>query len=281
MMVLVALPSSPQGGLIPDFLGVGTCKDLHLQAHFNPSMYSGYWFTQRKVPNKYTITSDCTTNFMAYTGTSINVTAEGLGHDGEPVDPPDVVQMIPNTDHHLSSPANWQVQKDPFPPYMVVSTDYTSYSCVYSCMQYSFMIAEFLWILSRTPEMSNDRLQYCLWIWQEAGVDTSAIKPLKQGEGCPYMSRLDEILNQNDQLFRSLNISRNEKTTQKYQKDVVELTSPIPLNTSSTDAGSVIIDAPWQGNATFNVAATAAPLALYVILPVAARLAQQWESNFF
>jgi len=57
LIVLVALPSLREGGIIPDFLGVGTCKTLHLQPHFNPAKYSGYWFTQRKVPNKYTVTN--------------------------------------------------------------------------------------------------------------------------------------------------------------------------------------------------------------------------------
>ena len=42
--------------------------------------------------------------------------------------------------------------------YQIVDTDYESFAVVYSCMDLFVARAEFVWILSRTPEISQEKL---------------------------------------------------------------------------------------------------------------------------
>lgn len=69
-------------------------------------------------------------------------------------------------------------------PYHIVETDYTSYSCVYSCFDLLNIRAELFFILSRTPEISPESRQRCLDLFEEKDVDTGKLVEMQQ-EGCP------------------------------------------------------------------------------------------------
>lgn len=69
-------------------------------------------------------------------------------------------------------------------PYHIVETDYTSYSCVYSCFDLLNIRAELFFILSRTPEISPEARRRCLDLFEEKGVDTGKLQEMQQ-EGCP------------------------------------------------------------------------------------------------
>ena len=68
----------------------------------------------------------------------------------------------------------------------VVSTDYVKYSCVYSCLQYEYGLirlkAEFAWVFSRKPTLSNTYIYHCKKELQAMGVNFTSLLTAVQGE---------------------------------------------------------------------------------------------------
>ena len=70
--------------------------------------------------------------------------------------------------------------------YLVVDTDYDTYSMVYACEPDDM---QFLWILSRTPKMDQDLLDRLNAEAMEKlpNYDWSIVRHDKQGDGCRYL----------------------------------------------------------------------------------------------
>uniref|UniRef100_A0A3Q3W8L6 Apolipoprotein D n=1 Tax=Mola mola TaxID=94237 RepID=A0A3Q3W8L6_MOLML len=78
----------------------------------------------------------------------------------------------------------------PDSPYWVLSTDYQSYSLVYSCFDYfSLFHFDFAWILARTRALSEDVLGRLHEKLAAAGVNVNHLTVSSNQTGCDVMTR--------------------------------------------------------------------------------------------
>ena len=72
-------------------------------------------------------------------------------------------------------------------PYVILDTDYDNYSCIYSCIGNNFGYhADFAFIFSRKPSLSDGYAKKCQEAFSKIGVDLARFTTTTQGAGCPY-----------------------------------------------------------------------------------------------
>ncbi|ROT83802.1 crustacyanin subunit C [Penaeus vannamei] len=72
-------------------------------------------------------------------------------------------------------------------PYVILDTDYENFSCIYSCVEFNYgYYADFAFIFSRSPSLSDQYLRRCEAAFKEIGVDVSRFAKTVQGSNCPY-----------------------------------------------------------------------------------------------
>ncbi|XP_047486092.1 crustacyanin-A2 subunit-like [Penaeus chinensis] len=209
---------------IPEFLELGGCANVTLMEDFDPVKYQGLWFDIASVPNEYQVTKQCISQNYTWTGNEMRVLGRGLSADGMKVR--QGMYMVSEELDGPANPAHMTVIMDGMPesPYEVISTDYTNYSCVYSCLEYFGFRAEFFWLFSRTPWVSSWALETCQQDLEDMGIDSTKMIEILQGETCPYNSKLDAILEENRK-FMMKNIGGQ----------IPVATAPSPTNFSSLD----------------------------------------------
>ncbi|ROT64942.1 Crustacyanin-A2 subunit [Penaeus vannamei] len=168
----------------PSFLEVGSCASISLMEGFEPEEYLGTWYTISNVPNSYIPVKKCMTDTVTMQDVDMKIVTKGFGEDDSPQRSEAVLSEVmpfsPFEDPFLQLRASLV----PPVPYHIVETDYTSYSCVYSCFDLLNIRAELFFILSRTPEISPEARRRCLDLFEEKGVDTGKLQEMQQ-EGCP------------------------------------------------------------------------------------------------
>ncbi|KAK4322316.1 hypothetical protein Pmani_006922 [Petrolisthes manimaculis] len=70
----------------------------------------------------------------------------------------------------------------PAAPYQILETDYRTYSCVYSCLEYFGFRAEFAWVFGRTPTLSTNTRARCHQVLTQINVQSTKMVPVVQGE---------------------------------------------------------------------------------------------------
>ncbi|XP_042890102.1 neurofilament medium polypeptide-like [Penaeus japonicus] len=153
--------------------------------------YVGTWYTISSVPNAYIPVKKCMADTVTMQGEDMEIITRGFGEDGSRQSSEAILsEVVP------FNPFEWpflQLQASLVPPvpYHIVETDYTSYSCVYSCFDLLNIRAELFFILSRTPEISPEARQRCLDLFEENDIDTGKLAEMQQ-EGCPRDEDDDE-----------------------------------------------------------------------------------------
>ncbi|ROT83798.1 crustacyanin subunit A [Penaeus vannamei] len=71
-------------------------------------------------------------------------------------------------------------------PYEVIETDYDSYSCVYSCIDWNGYKSEFGFVFSRTPQTSGPANDKCASVFRKNGVDFSSFNEVAHTAECVY-----------------------------------------------------------------------------------------------
>ncbi|XP_063613025.1 crustacyanin-A2 subunit-like [Penaeus indicus] len=209
MLLAAALSAtSPVSALlgIPDFLELGDCAKVVLKENFDPVKYAGLWFDIESVPNQYQHTKKCVTQNYTWTGEYMNVGTRGLTDEDEKVRQ-GAVMHVEDYDVEKPDPAYMTVDASGVPaaPYQIIATDYRTYSCVYSCLEYFGFRAEFAWVFGRTPTLPPSTIARCHKKFTGMGVDPKKMFPIVQGETCPYYEKLDEMLATSErQLLRLL-----------------------------------------------------------------------------
>lgn len=75
-------------------------------------------------------------------------------------------------------------------PYWVLSTDYDSYTLVYSCTDLGVLHAEFAWIMSRQPTLPEETVQELHSTLSSIGVNLD--KMVNTNQDAAYCSAMDQ-----------------------------------------------------------------------------------------
>ncbi|XP_066941246.1 crustacyanin-A2 subunit-like [Macrobrachium rosenbergii] len=174
------------GGL-PDFLLAGKCPDVSLQSNFDVRKYAGRWFMTEIIENPYMPMKKCISSKydLDEREDAFQVTTSGL-------DVNDEHESLQGKIYHTSRFPKGHLHLD-FPgvigsPYKVIETDYESYSCVYSCIDWSGYKTEFGFVFSRTPENEGDATEKCAEVFEKNGVDFDNFVSVPHSSDCDYES---------------------------------------------------------------------------------------------
>ncbi|ROT83800.1 crustacyanin subunit C [Penaeus vannamei] len=143
----VAFVAAVAADKIPDFLVPGKCPAVNEKALF-----------EQQIPNH----SKDGSKFIAKS-TGINADGNLMRHNGQ-------VLPMPLGDPHLSIDYEGSFTA----PYVILDTDYENFSCIYSCVEFNYgYYADFAFIFSRSPSLSDQYLRRCEAAFKEIGVDVS------------------------------------------------------------------------------------------------------------
>ncbi|XP_008306467.1 apolipoprotein D-like [Cynoglossus semilaevis] len=134
---------------------LGSCPRPSVQENLNVSQYMGVWYEIEKLPAAFERGKCVQASYSLLSDGTVNVYNSEILSDGT-VNSIQGVAKVKDP----SQPAVLSVsffKGFPSSPYMVLSTDYHSYSLVYSCSQYFGLFhVDFAWILARTPALTAD-----------------------------------------------------------------------------------------------------------------------------
>lgn len=170
---------------------VGTCRDAIRESvvtNFQPDDYLGFWYEIERYENTFQGDGECTTAWyqLSPDGT-IRVQNSQINSDGSNYT--EVGRAVLCDEEDPDSRGRLKVSFPGQPStgcnYKVLSTDYTSYSLIWNCVQITSLPPtklEFLWHLSRTPTITsrNTEVQAIIDRWFVAG----DIRPTRH-TGCP------------------------------------------------------------------------------------------------
>ncbi|CAJ1072703.1 apolipoprotein D-like [Xyrichtys novacula] len=134
----------------------GRCPRPAVQEKFDAARYLGKWYDIQRLPHSFQKGECCTATYSLQSPGVVGVLNKELLADGS-------ISSISGTAYakDASEPAKLLVsffENSPPAPYWVLSTDYDSYSLVYSCTDLGVLHVEFAWIMSRTPTMPEETL---------------------------------------------------------------------------------------------------------------------------
>lgn len=195
---------------IPEFLEFGSCSEADVVPDLNLEKYSGIWFAQETVPNEYTQIVSCSMTNYTWQENLMTVVERGLTTDEKKIRQNSVMRLTEGEPGVLTVEA----EGVPSAPYKIVGTDYKNYACVYSCMSFMGFRAAFSWIFTRTPDPDHSYLALCRDVMAKAGIDPTAMQPVKQGKDCPYMEKLDSLLAYTDSV-----VSKAEAKAKEAKKE--------------------------------------------------------------
>ena len=131
-----------------------TCEKPPALTNFDASAYTGVWYEQQHVKGQWFQPDDSTCVQAIYTGVqsdgsfTVNNSMQDAGFNprtgitGTGLCPDSTGRCYVN----FFGPKAWN------PNYIIVDTDYFSYSIIYSCGVFS----DSLWLITRQPEISDD-----------------------------------------------------------------------------------------------------------------------------
>uniref|UniRef100_A0A4W6G772 Apolipoprotein D n=1 Tax=Lates calcarifer TaxID=8187 RepID=A0A4W6G772_LATCA len=134
---------------------LGNCPQPSVQEDFNVTEYMGTWYEIEKLPAAFERGKCNRATYSLLADGTVKVHNAELLSNGK-INSIDGVAKVINE----SQPAILGVsffRGVPDAPYWVLSTDYQSYTLVYSCSEYfGFFYIDFAWILARTQALTVD-----------------------------------------------------------------------------------------------------------------------------
>ncbi|KAF2361275.1 Calycin [Trinorchestia longiramus] len=233
---LLTLP--PVSGFVPDFIEWGYCSEVHLQENFDPVKYEGWWWDIFRVPNSYEGVDKCIHQNITLKDDVMVVKTEGLSAKG--IFSNKTAFLSTDTSHPVRNPARRTVDAEGVPaaPYLVMATDYLQYSCVYSCLQFPGVFAEFFWIFGRQPTLDEKYTQECIHHFRQAGVQPGKLEKVTQGEACPYAPRLKAMQTTNHALLKD--VKRDERSEKLLSHSSSSTTDSGLLREGTSAAGRAV-----------------------------------------
>ncbi|KAK7878235.1 hypothetical protein WMY93_031144 [Mugilogobius chulae] len=131
-----------------------SCPTPSLQVNFNVTQYLGTWYEIQKLPAMFE-RGDCVqAKYSLLADGQVRVHNSELLSNGKINSIEGTAKILDPTQPAVLSVSFFRALPDS--PYMVLSTDYTSYSLVYSCSDYLGLFhIDFAWILSRTRQLNS------------------------------------------------------------------------------------------------------------------------------
>uniref|UniRef100_A0A8C2XF44 Apolipoprotein D n=1 Tax=Cyclopterus lumpus TaxID=8103 RepID=A0A8C2XF44_CYCLU len=156
----------------------GRCPQPSVQEDFDVTKYMGTWYEIEKLPAVFE-RGKCNqaTYSLRPDGTVKVLNAELLSNGKR-----NTIQGVAKV-KDSSKPAILGVSFFKDGPYWVLSTDYRSYSLVYSCTDYFLFHVDFAWILARTRVLTEDVMSRLRDTLSSAGVDVNRLAASNQ-TGC-------------------------------------------------------------------------------------------------
>ncbi|XP_068226196.1 crustacyanin-A2 subunit-like [Palaemon carinicauda] len=170
---------------LPDFLVPGNCANVKVQDKFDLRRYHGRWYQTEIMENAYQPYTKCINSFYDYSDADYGFRVATAGFSPK--------------DEHLKLEGKIYPTKEfaashmliDFPtvmgyPYQVIETDYETYSCVYSCLDWNTYKTEFGFVFSRTPQNGGPATQKCAEVFRRNGVDFSKFLTVPHSAECSY-----------------------------------------------------------------------------------------------
>ncbi|KAM4605233.1 apolipoprotein D-like [Polymixia lowei] len=147
----------------------GKCPKPAVQENFDAARYLGKWYDIQKLPDIFQEGECSTATYSLKSPGVVGVLNRALLADG-------TINSITGyaKAKDPSEPAKLSVtffEGSPPAPYWVLSTDYKSYTLVYSCTDYGTFHVDFAWIMSRSPGMLRETIHDLKSILTSAGVN--------------------------------------------------------------------------------------------------------------
>ncbi|XP_074478297.1 apolipoprotein D-like [Sebastes fasciatus] len=165
----------------------GKCPQLCVQEDFNVTKYMGTWYEIEKLPAIFERGQCNQATYSLLPDGTVKVLNAELLSNGK-INSIEGVARVKNS----SQPAILGVsffKGVPDGPYWVLSTDYQSYSLVYSCSNYLGRLfhIDFAWILARTRVLTDDVIDGLHDKLASAGVNINRLTVSNQ-TGCDVMT---------------------------------------------------------------------------------------------
>ncbi|XP_072306558.1 apolipoprotein D-like [Eucyclogobius newberryi] len=161
---------------------LGKCPTPSLQENFNVTKYMGTWYEIEKLPAMFERGKCIQAKYSLLSDGTVRIHNSELLPNGK-------INSIEGT-AKVEDPAKPAVLSVSFfkgfpdASYMVLSTDYSSYSLVYSCSDYFDLFhVDFAWILSRTRELDGATVGQLREGLTAMGVDVGRLSVTNQ-TGC-------------------------------------------------------------------------------------------------
>ncbi|XP_063600406.1 crustacyanin-C1 subunit-like [Penaeus indicus] len=187
-LLVLALVAVVAADKIPDFVVPGKCPALDRKALFdsqkpNYPKFAGVWYEIALTKNPYQLLQQCVRNEYSFDGTKFAAKSTGINAEGSLMRRNGQILPMPLGEPNLSIDYEGSFMA----PFVILDTDYDNFACIHSCVDVSQgYFADFAFIFSRTPSMSDKHLKRCEAAFRDIAVDTSRFVKTVQGSSCPY-----------------------------------------------------------------------------------------------
>ncbi|XP_064084945.1 crustacyanin-A2 subunit-like [Macrobrachium nipponense] len=170
---------------IPAFLEKGNCARVSVFPKFDLRKYGGRWYQTDIIEIPYQPYTKCINSFYDYSEPlyGFNVRTAGLSPEGEHLKLEGKIyptEKFPASHMLIDFPTVMGY------PYEVIDTDYDTYSCAYSCVDWNAYKTEFAFVFSRSPENNGPATAKCKSIFAKHGVDFSKFVAVPHTDDCVY-----------------------------------------------------------------------------------------------
>ncbi|CAL4061267.1 unnamed protein product [Meganyctiphanes norvegica] len=160
---------------VPSYVESGKCPEVELQENFSHQKYAGKWYMGYKMDNPFLGDIEkCIQSDYQLDGTGFKVTTSGTSKNYKNTEVKGEIrstQEFPDASMSVLFP-------DSFPAnYRVIDTDYTSYSCVYSCTTTNNFKSEFGFVFSRSAGGADRAWAKCGMPFLRNKINFAKLKP--------------------------------------------------------------------------------------------------------
>uniref|UniRef100_A0A8C2XC03 Apolipoprotein D n=1 Tax=Cyclopterus lumpus TaxID=8103 RepID=A0A8C2XC03_CYCLU len=166
----------------------GRCPQPSVQEDFDVTKYMGTWYEIEKLPAVFERGKCNQATYSLRPDGTVKVLNAELLSNGKRNTIQGVAKVKDSSKPAILGVSFFKGVADG--PYWVLSTDYRSYSLVYSCTDYFLFHVDFAWILARTRVLTEDVMSRLRDTLSSAGVDVNRLAASNQ-TGCDADTQAD------------------------------------------------------------------------------------------